>query len=110
LAVPAAYPPLGIEEKSGAKKGFILPLKQKLRIALFSDGLLDMKNPQGAAYGMDRCLNLLKDLHGSVSLDDAVEAEIRRWCGRVPPADDITVGEIRIGLPQLADGQPPKTS
>ncbi|MDR0388623.1 MAG: serine/threonine-protein phosphatase, partial [Spirochaetaceae bacterium] len=28
LEVPAAYPPLGIEEKTGAKKGFVMPLKK----------------------------------------------------------------------------------
>jgi sigma-B regulation protein RsbU (phosphoserine phosphatase) len=96
LAVPASYPPLGIEENPGAKKGFVMPLKKKLRAALFSDGLIDMKNPRGVSYGMDRCLGLLKALHREADFDAAIAAEIRRWCGKVAPRDDITVGEICV--------------
>jgi sigma-B regulation protein RsbU (phosphoserine phosphatase) len=99
LPVPASYPPLGIEEEPGAGKAFVMPLKKNLRIALFSDGLADMKNPQGASYGVERCLGLLKKLYGppdAAGFDANTEDEIQLWCGKVPPRDDITVGEIRI--------------
>jgi sigma-B regulation protein RsbU (phosphoserine phosphatase) len=96
LTVPASYPPLGIEENPGAKKGFVMPLKKQLRAALFSDGLIDMKNPKGVSYGMDRCLALLTEVRREADFAAAIEAEIRRWCGKTAPGDDITVGEICI--------------
>ncbi len=68
------------------------------KLLLYTDGLIEHRNPRGDLFGSRRLLSLLKDLGGSsvAGVVDAVSAAVREFAGGTPPDDDMTL--VGIGL------------
>jgi sigma-B regulation protein RsbU (phosphoserine phosphatase) len=58
-----------------------------------SDGIIEAEAPDGSDFGMDRLLRIVA-AHRADAADRLVGhllEEVRRFCGGIPPGDDVTV-------------------
>jgi serine phosphatase RsbU (regulator of sigma subunit) len=67
-------------------------------LVLFTDGVLDMENEAGEAFGGERLRTLLESIpkNASDGIPSRVADALRSWRGRKEPADDATVVVLRI--------------
>jgi len=62
------------------------------RLAIFSDGLYELRDPEGGEYGRERLMKALTAKRGSIEkVVDEVIQETRRHSGGRPPEDDVTL-------------------
>jgi sigma-B regulation protein RsbU (phosphoserine phosphatase) len=83
--------PLGVGD--GGYKEQVVPLSPSDRLALYSDGLLGVRNAEGEHFGARRLLAALEEGR-PLPLADALGGlvqRVERWRGNVPPQDDISV-------------------
>lgn len=70
-----------------------LTLRPGDRLYLYSDGILEARNPYGRAFGINRLLEHI-ERGRAVCLPDNLSALVRAvqdWCGTSPPHDDISL-------------------
>jgi sigma-B regulation protein RsbU (phosphoserine phosphatase) len=66
-------------------------------ILLFTDGVTEAMNPDGAFYGEERLVQILRE-KGSIAVEEmvsAVTADVTRFADGAPASDDVTVLGIR---------------
>jgi sigma-B regulation protein RsbU (phosphoserine phosphatase) len=92
-------PPLGLAEDITPEPFQNLPISSGLRIAVYSDGLGDIKDIYGEQYGEDRTLDFLQNLHflSGEGFSTFIDREINLWTKDTALADDVTLFEIRFG-------------
>jgi sigma-B regulation protein RsbU (phosphoserine phosphatase) len=66
-------------------------------VVLYTDGLVELTNPQGKQYGLARLKRLLRGLQttGARERVEAILADADRYAGGVAPMDDMTVVVVR---------------
>jgi sigma-B regulation protein RsbU (phosphoserine phosphatase) len=63
------------------------------RLLLFTDGLSEAQNPQGAEFGVERIVELVQTRH-SLSAQELVRSCVAKaadFCSGIPPHDDLTL-------------------
>jgi len=92
-------PPLGLAEEIIPEPVQQIPISSGLRIAVYSDGLGDIKDIYGEQYGEDRTLDFLQNLHflSGEGYSTFIDREINLWTKDTALADDVTLFEIRFG-------------
>ena len=88
--------PIGIAETTYDEH--VVNLQAGDRLFLYSDGLTDAMNEQREHFGV---LNLLRAIEANraLGIHDCVSSlmrETERWCGTIPPHDDITLLALEI--------------
>ena len=63
------------------------------RLLLYSDGVSEARNPEGDEFGEERVIACARRAAGlpPASLVAMLSAEVRAFCGDVPPDDDVSV-------------------
>jgi sigma-B regulation protein RsbU (phosphoserine phosphatase) len=91
-------PSLGLYEELNVDKGQIVPIQSGLRIAAYTNGLLNMTALSGRKYGEENAFKLLKTLYRRDHRDipPAMDREIVQWLGEAPLVDDITLMDLRF--------------
>lgn len=87
-------PPLGIDGLVlDAQSAFLVPLEAGLKVATFSDGLMDLVNPSGLRYGEDTIREFLAKSYRWTRDEflSHLKAEIASFQRDAPQPDDITV-------------------
>lgn len=99
--------PLIDQNKSGTPLG-VVPAEiyatensrflQEETLVLFTDGLIEAKNPRGQRFGHERLKHHLKNNAGknADSLCQSLKKEIKTFCGSGTPSDDITAVVINF--------------
>ncbi|GJL77501.1 MAG: hypothetical protein NPINA01_04900 [Nitrospinaceae bacterium] len=88
---PASGPPLGVLPKT-AYQQTEFPLKPGDSVCLFSDGLLDAKNPRGRLFGLKRLKKILKTQdYNPKRLIAELMTRIAEFSQDTPQHDDVTV-------------------
>jgi sigma-B regulation protein RsbU (phosphoserine phosphatase) len=66
-------------------------------VVLYTDGLVELTNPQGKQFGLARLKRLLRGLQttGARERVEAILADANRFAGGVAPMDDMTVVVVR---------------
>jgi phosphoserine phosphatase RsbU/P len=66
-------------------------------VVMYTDGLVELANPQGKQYGMARLKRLLRELPstGAKERVEAILADADRFAAGVAPLDDLTVVVVR---------------
>jgi len=92
-------PPLGLAEEIIPEPFQQIPISSGLRIAIYSDGLGDIKDIYGEQYGEERTLDFLQNLHflSGEGYSTFIDREINLWTKDTALADDVTLFEIRFG-------------
>lgn len=76
-----------------------LPMEAGFGLLLYTDGVTEAQNADGAFYGEARLLETAKRLEG-LSGEEIVEGlreDVEAFCGGAPQADDITILFVRPG-------------
>jgi sigma-B regulation protein RsbU (phosphoserine phosphatase) len=87
------FPPLGIDLLENADKNRkVLPILNKMKVVMFSDGLTDARDGFGIMFGEERLKTFLfaRPAHSPKALVKELEAEMTEFIGNAPQADDIT--------------------
>ncbi len=70
----------------------VRPLEPGDRVILYSDGVTEARNPDGALYGADRLrAAAAKCDGGAAALGQAILADVRAFASGRPPSDDLTL-------------------
>ncbi|HEU5180223.1 MAG TPA: GAF domain-containing SpoIIE family protein phosphatase [Candidatus Polarisedimenticolia bacterium] len=66
-------------------------------LGLITDGIFEYENPQEEAFGKERVARLVQEHQGDpmARLLERIVAEVERFCGPVPQADDMTMLLVR---------------
>jgi sigma-B regulation protein RsbU (phosphoserine phosphatase) len=91
-------PPLGLAEDIIPEPPQNIPISKDLRVAVYSDGLGDIKDILGEQYGEERTLDFLQNLHflSGEGFSTFIDREINLWTKDTALADDVTLLEIRF--------------
>ena len=75
-----------------------VPFRRGDRLALYTDGLYEVRDPGGSEFGRDRLAHTLVDFRGSIEKTVAAAMEAtRRHAGGRPPDDDLTLVVAEFG-------------
>jgi sigma-B regulation protein RsbU (phosphoserine phosphatase) len=75
-----------------------VPFRRGDRLALYTDGLYEVRDPGGSEFGRDRLAHTLVDFRGSIEETVAAAMEAtRRHAGGRPPDDDLTLVVAEFG-------------
>jgi len=90
--LPATTPLLSYGIELGKQPDASAPFAPGERLAIFSDGLYEMRDPEGAEFGRERLVRALTGTRGSIEevVETAVK-ETRRHAGGRPAEDDVTL-------------------
>jgi sigma-B regulation protein RsbU (phosphoserine phosphatase) len=68
-------------------------------LVLYTDGITEANNEQGAMYGEDRLRAVITSSAGRAAGEilDAILADVKIFSGSAPQYDDITLMVIRVG-------------
>ncbi|HEU4401340.1 MAG TPA: SpoIIE family protein phosphatase [Candidatus Polarisedimenticolia bacterium] len=76
----------------GASPAATVPFGPGDRLAIYSDGLYEVRDPAGTEFGRERLLKALSAHRGRIEETiEAVMGETRRHAGGRPPDDDLTI-------------------
>ncbi len=90
--LPATTPLLSYGIELGAQPSASVPFEPGERLAIFSDGLYEMRDPEGAEFGRERLVRALTQTKGPIEeVVDAAVRETRRHAGGRPAEDDVTL-------------------
>ena len=91
--IQAQLPPLGIVAVPDGDHALDVPLEPGEFIVLFSDGIIDRTNPEGADFGQQRVEELLARAFPENSRDivDLLFRETELFAGGALPPDDASV-------------------
>ena len=94
--IGAGFYPLGV------RAGLTWPvqagaLAQGESLVLYSDGLTEARNDRQEEFGEDRLEGTLRLFAGApaATLISELAAAVTRFCGRVPPEDDVSIAVVR---------------
>lgn len=65
------------------------------RLLLFSDGVVEQRNPGGEEFGVDRLLGAVRD--PALDAITAIERAVTEFAAGVTPSDDATVACVTVG-------------
>lgn len=102
--VPIKGLPLGINPRVVYKETkFVLPPGSSL--AIYSDGLEDVEDEQGRAFGPERVSGALRRLarYEPEAALESLKSEVQAYVGRGTPPDDQTVAILRRNPPEAGD-------
>jgi hypothetical protein len=91
--------PLGVMKSTDFKEGILILNKGDI-LLLYSNGLVELKNPAGEVFGRNRLCGLVKSLASMEcgALKDAITAEALRHCGKEENYDDdIAFVVVKVG-------------
>jgi sigma-B regulation protein RsbU (phosphoserine phosphatase) len=91
-------PPLGLEEEIKPDPPQKISIAKGLRVAVHSDGLMDMCDIHGERYGEERVLEFLQNLHyiDGEGFTAFVNRELDLWAKDTALADDVTLLDMRF--------------
>jgi len=91
-------PPLGLVDEISPEPVQKLPISSGLRVAVYSDGLGDIRDIYGEQYGEERTIDFLQNLHylSGEGYSTFIDREINLWTKDTALADDVTLFEIRF--------------
>ena len=90
--LPATTPLLSYGIDLGPQPDAGVPFVPGDRLAIFSDGLYEQRDPGGNEYGRDRLVRALAETRGSIEeVIEAVTKETRRHAAGRPAEDDVTL-------------------
>jgi len=76
----------------GPQPGASVPFGPGDRLAIYSDGLYEQRDPGGSEFGRDRLVRALAETRGSIEeVVEAVMKQTRRHAGGRPAEDDVTL-------------------
>ena len=76
----------------GPKPSATAPFAPGDRLAIYSDGLYELRDPAGNEYGRDRLVRALAEKRGSIEkVVEEIVQETRRHAAGRPPEDDVTL-------------------
>jgi sigma-B regulation protein RsbU (phosphoserine phosphatase) len=92
-ALPALGPPLGLFDEACYPAGEGLALAQGDCLLLYTDGVTDGESPQGAVFGAERLLDVVRSQRGARAsvIVDAIHGALQAFTGAAPQQDDVTV-------------------
>jgi len=91
-ALPATTPLLSYGIDLGRQPDAGVTFAPGDRLAIFSDGLYEQRDPGGNEFGRDRLVRALTETRGSIDeVAEAVTKETRRHAGGRPAEDDVTL-------------------
>jgi sigma-B regulation protein RsbU (phosphoserine phosphatase) len=92
-------PPLGLADEINPEPMQKIPISKGMRIAVYSDGLGDIKDIYGEQYGEERTIEFLQNLHylSGEGFSTFIDREINLWTKDTALADDVTLFEVRFG-------------
>lgn len=96
-AIPSRHLALGIlpSQKFSANTD-IYPMSNGDRIYLWSDGIIESKNPQDDMFGDQRLRNIFRDNTDPRCLFQEINDALEAFIGDASLADDISIAEIRM--------------
>jgi sigma-B regulation protein RsbU (phosphoserine phosphatase) len=99
--------PIGWGESSYEEQ--VVNLKPGDQLLLYSDGLTDVINEKGEAFGAGNLLRIVevnrtKEIHDSVA---CLLREAEKWCGAASPQDDISLLALEITDNAVVERYPP---
>ncbi len=74
------------------------------RLLLFSDGVVEQRNPTGEEFGVNRLLDAVRD--STFDPIAAIERAVESFAAGVAPSDDATVACVTVGPEPAASRQP----
>ncbi|MEW6746827.1 MAG: GAF domain-containing SpoIIE family protein phosphatase [Planctomycetota bacterium] len=101
LDLAATGPALGIVSEADYGVSRLVELEPGDSLVLFTDGILEAKNPEGEVFGRERLRRVLAQSHrqevSASSTIGVVRDEVRRFVGTNVRGDDLTLAIIRVG-------------
>jgi sigma-B regulation protein RsbU (phosphoserine phosphatase) len=89
--------PIGVQDDPEYEDA-CLTLRPGDRILIYSDGLLDARNPRGEPFGKERFLSCVDGQRGPLKrIVKSVEETVLRWCDGCCPDDDISLLAVGMG-------------
>jgi sigma-B regulation protein RsbU (phosphoserine phosphatase) len=108
VALEGGFYPLGIEMDRP-----YLPDRLAIRaddcLLLYSDGIIEARNPAGESFGLDRLRETFAATQdqSSTTVRDSILAALKRFVGGAPLKDDVTLVAIKFGeVAAPADASP----
>lgn len=96
IRVPSKHYPLGVSNTlSLAQSMDVFQLEKGDRLLMFTDGLIEAKNPQSEQYGIERVINVIESNPPGWKIN-GVHSELVSFVGNKAIEDDITVIEINL--------------
>jgi CheY-like chemotaxis protein len=93
--------PLGITDHMDATHDFeCVPIASGDRIVLYSDGLVEARNPDGQEFGDTRLVSVIEESGSGDNVFTRIVSAVDAHCLLAPQADDISLVEIPC-LPEL---------
>ncbi|WP_275629237.1 fused response regulator/phosphatase [Pseudomonas sp. 273] len=97
--------PLGILEPAAFDEGCeVFPMEDGDRVLLFSDGVLEARNPQGEMFGEQRLRQVFEEQRDGSRLFEGVKAALVRFRGEAQ--DDLSMLEVAL-VPDASLQRPP---
>lgn len=94
--VTSKHCPLGVDSTlSLAQSMDVFQLQEGDRLLMFTDGLIEAKNPASELYGMERVLEVIKSNPRGWKID-SIHSELVSFVGNKAIEDDIAVIEINL--------------
>ena len=96
--LPATTPLLSYGIGLGPQPNATVPFVPGDRLAIYSDGLYEVRDPSGNEFGRDRLVRVLTEGRGSIeqAVESAME-QTRKHAGGRPPEDDLTLLLVESG-------------
>jgi sigma-B regulation protein RsbU (phosphoserine phosphatase) len=98
IRLESESPPLGLFEETVVRCSQPIPLEPDDIVLLATDGLFEMRAPDGEFLGTDRCMRLIHDHRGN-SVEQLVEDILqttRTFTGGRLPVDDLTIVLVKV--------------
>ncbi len=98
---PSRQLPLGITAVQELGEGECIEVEAPASLLLMSDGVTEALDSQGNLFGSERLLRVIEDNEDDESLLQAIRRAVLEHMGERPPADDISLMRIKLGVCQL---------
>ena len=98
---PSHQLPLGITAVQELGEGERIEVDGPASLLLMSDGVTEALDPQGRLFGSERLLQVIENSQDDDKLFEAIRQAVLAHMGERPPADDISLMRIKLGVCQL---------
>ncbi len=96
---PSRHLPLGITADQGEScQGEQFPVEGPGSLLLMSDGITEALSPDEQLFGSDRLLRVIAEHGGNEQLLRAIKNAVLEHMGPRPPADDISLMCVKLGI------------